>query len=352
MSGKVGKITLTVIALIGITAIVFVYMGNKKRRDFSCIQGETAIYEHYKSAVVLIRHKYTYKITIKHGTPFILENVDDGLLNTEISGTGFFVSHDGRIVTNRHVAEPWTSDKYDPRQNVKARIAEILPDSIQGDSIKPYLERMWNIYDDDIVEGNVQTDTTKSITTDTSQNKMAATSPDSTSMPVTAGMVKEQDIEVEPVSVDISIALHGSNEQWLPCKKVGCSKDEGVDIGVLQTVSEKLPESVEHIVDLQDAIVDDGSLKPGNKAILIGYPLGTDLANTARGILVQAYEGQLNKETDGIRLQYNVTSTHGASGSPVFNDCGQLIAVNYAGVDATQGYNFGIVAKFAKELVW
>lgn len=50
-------------------------------------------------------------------------------------------------------------------------------------------------------------------------------------------------------------------------------------------------------------------------------------------------------------LAYNVTSTHGASASTVFNQCGQLIAVNYAGYDEAQGYNFGIVAKQAMALI-
>lgn len=78
---------------------------------------------------------------------------------------------------------------------------------------------------------------------------------------------------------------------------------------------------------------------------MIGYPLGEDLAQTISGIKVQLYNGQISKESDGTKIQYNVTSTHGASGAPVFNNCGQLIAVNFSGVEKVQGYNFGIIAK-------
>jgi hypothetical protein len=35
------------------------------------------------------------------------------------------------------------------------------------------------------------------------------------------------------------------------------------------------------------------------------------------------------------------------SGSPIFNQCSQLIAVNYAGYEEAQSYIFGIVAKQA-----
>ncbi|MEZ0129306.1 serine protease, partial [Flavobacterium sp. LBUM151] len=90
---------------------------------------------------------------------------------------------------------------------------------------------------------------------------------------------------------------------------------------------------------------DDASLNPGQKAIMVGYPLGMDLAQTNSGIKVQLYDGKISKESDGNKIQYSITSTHGASGAPVFNECGQLIAVNFSGVDEVQGFNFGIVAK-------
>ncbi len=70
-----------------------------------------------------------------------------------------------------------------------------------------------------------------------------------------------------------------------------------------------------------------------------------DLAKTDSGIKVQLYDGKISKESDGNKIQYSITSTHGASGAPVFNECGQLIAVNFSGVDEVQGFNFGIVAK-------
>jgi serine protease Do len=86
-------------------------------------------------------------------------------------------------------------------------------------------------------------------------------------------------------------------------------------------------------------------LHPGEKAVMIGYPLGEDLALTNSGVKVQLYDGQISKESDGNKIQYSVTSTHGASGAPVFNNCGQLIAVNFSGIDQVQGFNFGMVAK-------
>ena len=46
---------------------------------------------------------------------------------------------------------------------------------------------------------------------------------------------------------------------------------------------------------------------------------------------------------------YQVPTTHGSSGSPVFNK-GKLIAVNFSGYSA-QGFNFGVLVKHVNDLI-
>lgn len=242
-----------------------------------------------------------------------------------------------------------------------------MPDSIQENQYKNYLDENWNVYNDEVgdyedgespearqelnpeaiaVADKIINDST--LVVEDSENIGIETVPKENTE---IKYVNFEDIEVKGISIKISVALHGSNDSWLPCKVLKISKDEEVDVAVLQLNSNQLPDSVSNIIDLNEAISDDMSIKPGTNAVLIGYPMGMTLASTRKGIKVQVYEGQINKESDGVSLQYNVTSTHGASGSPVFNQCGNLIAINYAGYDEAQGYNFGIVAKHAIELV-
>ncbi len=338
------------------------------KKEVVCLKNRSEIYEKYKDAVVLVEHTYAYEVSIKGCKPFIISAMGSGNEERTVNGTGFFVSQDGKIVTNHHVAEPWNASdiKGNSESYIKERISQILPDSIQENQYKNYLEENWNVYNDeesDYEDGEsyeAKTENEKAVLEENSSataDSLVTTSVTENDIKPEIADVKEiiyinsDDIEVKGISIKISVALHGSNDSWLPCKVLKIAPDEEVDVAVLQLDSKQLPDSVSNVIDLNEAISDDMSIKPGTNAVLIGYPMGMTLANTRKGIKVQVYEGQINKESDGVSLQYNVTSTHGASGSPVFNECGNLIAINYAGYDEAQGYNFGIVAKHAIQLV-
>ena len=338
------------------------------KKEIVCLKNQTEIYEKYKDAVVLVSHTYAYEVTIKGCKPFIISASGSGNEERTVTGTGFFVSQDGKIVTNHHVAEPWNASdiKGNSESYIKERISQILPDSIAQKDYKNYLENNWNVYEDEgDYEDGESYEARKELNPEAeavadkiiNDSTLIVQENENTGLENTTAKNTEiiyinmNDIEVKGISIAISVALHGSKDEWLPCKMLKVASDEEVDVAVLQLDSKKIPDSVSNIINLKEAISDDMSIKPGAKAVLIGYPMGMTLANTRTGIKVQVYEGQINKESDGISLQYNVTSTHGASGSPVFNECGNLIAINYAGYDEAQGYNFGIVAKHAIQLV-
>jgi len=344
------------------TATFFGFKYLKKPPVAICLDSDTKVYNEYKDAVVLIKHSYGYFAKIK-GKEIQLTTQD--AKEETVFGTGFFVDRDGKILTNSHVLQPWNSSDQEQEKvnttirNLKLKIASILTTDISEEEYQSFIERNWQIasaYDESEGEGDyegegegeerseepageefVSSDDTQEDTTKVTTDIAAA-------IPVKEYVSKE-DIEVYVKTVEIAVALHDSDDQWLSCEIEKISEDANIDLGTVLLTDHKTPQSVVNIINLDNAVEDDASLNPGQKAIMIGYPLGMDLAQTNSGIKVQLYDGKISKESDGNKIQYSITSTHGASGAPVFNECGQLIAVNFSGVDEVQGFNFGIVAK-------
>lgn len=365
-NNKRNRYKIAIIAIIVLsTASFFGYQYFKTESKTICLGTDTKIYDAYKDAVVLIKHRYGYFAKI-NGKEFQL-NVEDAKEET-IYGTGFFIDTNGNMVTNKHVLQPWNSSDEESEKvntttrNLRMKIASILTKDVPENEYESFIDRNWShasvSYDEGDGEGDYEETSEETsepageefvssneTTTDTStvSNDIAA------SIPV-KDYVAIDDIEVYVKTLDIEVALHDSNDAWINCEINKVSEDNNIDLGILQLADHKTPASVTNVINLDNAIDDDKSLAPGQKAIMVGYPLGMDLAQTNSGIKVQLYNGQISKESDGNKIQYSITSTHGASGAPVFNECGQLIAINFSGVDQVQGINFGIVAKHLRSL--
>lgn len=320
----------------------------------TCLDTDTKIYDAYKDAVVMVKHRYTFVAKIK-GKEIQL-NIPEASEET-LFGTAFFVDKNGNMISNSHVLQPWNSpenlDKINTdAANIRRKIASILTSDISEDGYETFIASNWgNASSEYNEEGSYHGgDSEKDEGEEFVNSSDAAVDSVSISDDIAASIpqkdyVSEGEIEVYMKTVDISVALHNSAEEWLPCTIEKISEDQSVDLGVLQLSSKETPNTVVNIINLDNAVTNDQTLRPGEKAVMIGYPLGEDLAQTVSGIKVQLYDGQISKESDGTKIQYSVTSTHGASGSPIFNNCGQLIAVNFSGVEQVQGYNFGIIAR-------
>jgi S1-C subfamily serine protease len=100
--------------------------------------------------------------------------------------------------------------------------------------------------------------------------------------------------------------------------------------------------------------VTDDALKVGHHIYTIGFPFGKSIQfDKEKGIQVIAQGGDITQQNSEFDFAYNAATFGVASGSPVFNEYGMLIGVHHAGLSqaGVQGYNYGIKAKYVKELL-
>jgi hypothetical protein len=294
------KYFLPLLLTLGILLLgIFLWKANYSNESLSLVKNDP-------KAIVLICNAYYVRITTKNA-----ENVYIGIRNNDYDisankydldpiigfGTGFSVSDNGKIITNRHVAYPWM------------RMSEILKDLPEISSISQDLiflgaagnsKNFINYYDD--------------------------------------------------------IDLKTIKRNFDGCELVAWHPNKEIDLALIQTKSKHLIEgctffNMKRIKNL------GYNYKVGSKAFLLGYPAGltgaiTTQSNGNKKIELSVTEGIISKSSDIYQLQYSIPSGAGSSGSPVFDEHGDIIAVNFASRELNGGMmNYGIKAGFILDLL-
>lgn len=310
-----------------------------------CKKGMNAeeLNEKCATGVVLIVNYYYYSVTLPNGQHIYFTGVDregdlEGFTFNEeeaianqsgCTGTGFFISADGQLMTNRHVASPTIDPdavksflkgfkrlmkKYyrEEMQQLQAQYYQLegqpgLQNRI-AKSYEQYGMALETIDDMDMNDANIKTHTTLSIVYDDSF------------------VNKPED-------------LH-------PCNTVAVSNIEAVDLAIIQLKDQQTPQNA-YVFPL----AEDDDLTMDQKLFMIGYNWGLTISKTAQGIRSQCYSGNVTQKSDGEKVLYSIPSLQGSSGSPVINEYGELVAVNFAGYAATQSFNYGIPLKKVRQFL-
>jgi serine protease Do len=296
------------------------------------------------------------------------EVYDNGKAPIKTSGTAFFISDNGMLITNKHIVEPWSYNE--EVTSLTYALTNFFPADIRAAEVGQFLRDNWSKRYDYDEEGGESMNahlthaSAHSRLREPELDEMSNRASMAVSLKETLNAVDDEHealnylpnkaISIQGRRIQVYIVLQGSNlstTNSIPCKVFEKAHDNTIDLALIQTKDHKLPIQVQEYVHLEEAFLDDQEIKRGSTAYLLGYPMGITIGPKGKDIHLQVYEGKVIKESDGVSIQYHITTNHGTSGSPVINDCGQLIAINYAGFDVAQGSNYGIAARHAVALV-
>lgn len=338
------------------------------------------------SGVVMVANQFYYKVTLPTGKVWYFTGFDkDGdfenwTMDLEeiqknkkmLTGTGFLISKDGKILTNRHVAAP-TIDLSDTKKSVRALLngmAEMVRAEMQSMSEKyDELENAKrSCYSYNEYDGNIYVDDEKMQQIEQEQAELKEAYDGDSEIQNSLKTIDLSELKVESVC-ELGIAYNNTFvtkiTDFIPCVMTSVSEKENVDLAMLQLKSKQTPDD-KHVFAVSDndekqgfidkvknlfASSDKDELQTEQKLYMIGFNAGFTLSNTSQGIKAQITSGTISQKPDNDKIMYTIPSLPGSSGSPVVNEYGKLVAVNFAGMTGTQSFNYGIQRKRVLQFV-
>lgn len=240
----------------------------------------------------------------------------EGLSPLGYTGTAFFISKDGEMGTNRHIAVPWEYRDAEDEENIRQQM-EKARQATSG-----------NLYE--LLAYNVMTG--------------ALSAEDANAW---LRRYQNSPLEISGKHAFFGIGLTGSkvNNQidLQQAQVIAESGDPKKDVALIRLNSRKTPDYIVKmgaIYDIEHARVDERSLKPQDEELtIIGYPMGETVTNetfNGKELRPTIHKASLSKTPDDNQIQIQAVGIGGQSGSPVIDKSHRLVGVLCSGFKGTE----------------
>lgn len=261
----------------------------------------------------------------------------------EWSGTGFLISDDGLIATNKHVVDPAPEED----------LIKLLRHSMQNEK-EDYQTMSERLNDKLQILGAMGALNQEYVNTRDSLQKCQ------TMVRILDKILNTGDFKVNK-EIRTFAAFTGTRVEFYD-NLVSLSKPRAVgepggvtenDLAIVQISKQQDIPTDAFVFTVPEEDLMDQEVPDNYDITVLGYNAGPGLQVLKHqdAIKPQAQHGKISNLSQKYRIGYDAPTLGGSSGSPVVNNQGELVAINNSGIQGTQGFNYGVRTKYLKELI-
>lgn len=354
------------------------------------------LYDKYKNSVVLVYNYYYYTIKTDNGKTYYYSPISKYLFYSTIdslenivssgTGTGFYISDKGELITNRHVVMPeannfiedyyefksFLSDNFNYKlslindslktiQNIVNQIDTLnneVPIVLPPDIILTMQTKLSTEFSDPELLFNTSKETIINLLKQKYNRLDILQSQFSLMLNEYKDLMDSDPEYLEPKYVNHNLAIilnetKGSLEDIKECQIMNVSQDPIVDLALIKTINRSNNDvdltvfdfaehnpNVHNTSNIKSDLINPLSIN--DDVFVIGFNKGLAIGVTSNGLQSQLTDGKISQNPDKNRIMYTIPTLPGSSGSPVIDKWGNLVAINFASVTGAQSFNYGI----------